>query len=132
MSDATLLATAHTQVYTSLRYPEATREWERLAPAAQTWAAWQTEYREANVERLQLLRAHANAFGRCHHGQQQYHYGQWHDHLRRTGSDRERSDKQQFTLGNDGHATGSIIDALGHYATWWNNPCNDYINNPSG
>ncbi len=28
MSDATLLATAHLQVFASLHYPEATREWE--------------------------------------------------------------------------------------------------------
>ena len=50
MSDATLLATAHTQVYASLHCLEATCKWERLAPAAQTWAARQTKYREANVE----------------------------------------------------------------------------------
>jgi hypothetical protein len=52
MSDATLLATAHAQVFTSLHYPEATREWERLPPASQTWESWQTKYREVNVERL--------------------------------------------------------------------------------
>ena len=63
MADATLLATAHAQVYASLHYPETTREWERLPPAAKTWAAWQTKYREANVERLRLLRATTNAFG---------------------------------------------------------------------
>jgi hypothetical protein len=63
MSDATLLATAHSQVFASLHYPEATREWERLPPALQTWASWQTKYREANVKRLRLLRANSNSFG---------------------------------------------------------------------
>ncbi len=63
MSDATLLATAHLQVFASLHYPEATREWEQLPPALQTWASWQTKYREANVERLRLLRANPNSFG---------------------------------------------------------------------
>jgi hypothetical protein len=63
MSDATLLATAHLQVFTSLHYLEATREWERLPPALQTWAAWQTNYREANVKRLRLLCAKPNSFG---------------------------------------------------------------------
>ena len=63
MSDATLLATAHLQVFASLHYPEATREWERLPPASQTWASWQTKYREANVKRLRLLRANPNSFG---------------------------------------------------------------------
>ncbi len=42
MSDATLLATAHSQVFASLHYPEATWEWEQLPPALQTWASWQT------------------------------------------------------------------------------------------
>jgi len=63
MSDAQVLATAHAQVFASLHYPEATREWERLPTASKTWAAWQTKYRQANVERLRLLRAQANAFG---------------------------------------------------------------------
>jgi hypothetical protein len=63
MSDATLLATAHLQVFASLHYPEASREWERLPPVLQTWASWQTKYREANVERLRLLRADPNSFG---------------------------------------------------------------------
>jgi hypothetical protein len=63
MSDATLLATAHSQVFASLHYPEATREWERLPPASQTWASWQTKYREANVKHLCLLRANLNSFG---------------------------------------------------------------------
>ncbi len=49
MSDATLLATAHSQVFASLHYPEATWEWEQLPPTSQTWASWQTKYREANV-----------------------------------------------------------------------------------
>ena len=63
MSDAQVLATAHAQVFASLHYPEATREWERLPTASKTWAAWQIMYRQANVERLRLLRAQANAFG---------------------------------------------------------------------
>jgi hypothetical protein len=29
----------------------------------QTWVAWQTKYREANVERLLLIRANPNSFG---------------------------------------------------------------------
>ncbi len=62
MSDATLLATAHLQVFASLHYPEATREWERLPPALQTWASCQTKYPEANAERLRLLRANPNSF----------------------------------------------------------------------
>ncbi len=36
MLDATLLATAHLQVFASLHYPETTREWERLSLASQT------------------------------------------------------------------------------------------------
>ncbi len=63
MSDAKLLATAHSQVFASLHYLEATREWEQLPPASQTWASWQTKYREANVERLRLLHANSNSFG---------------------------------------------------------------------
>ena len=63
MSDATLLATAHTQVFASLQYPAATREWEQLPQAQQTWAAWQTKYGKANIERLRLQRANLNSFG---------------------------------------------------------------------
>jgi hypothetical protein len=63
MLDATLLATAHSQVFASLHYLEATQEWERLPLALQTWASWQTKYHEANVKRLSLLRANSNSFG---------------------------------------------------------------------
>ncbi len=63
MSDAMLLATAHSQVFASLHYSEATWEWEQLPPASQTRASWQTKYREANVERLCLLCANLNSFG---------------------------------------------------------------------
>ena len=63
MSDATLLATAHSQVMASLHYPEATREWERLPPTSKTWTAWQLKYREANVERMRLLKANPTSFG---------------------------------------------------------------------
>jgi hypothetical protein len=63
MSDAMLLVTAHLQVFASLHYPEATWEWERLPLALQMWASWQTKYREANIERLRLLRANPNSFG---------------------------------------------------------------------
>jgi hypothetical protein len=63
MLDATLLATAHSQVFASLHYLEATWEWEKLPQALQTWASWQTKYREANVEHLRLLRANPNSFG---------------------------------------------------------------------
>jgi len=65
MSDAKVLATAHSQVFASPHYPEATREWERLPPAQQT--AWQAKYREANIERLRLQRANPNSFGSAHH-----------------------------------------------------------------
>jgi hypothetical protein len=67
MSDATVLAMAHSQVFASLHYPEATREWERLPSAQQTWTAWQTKYREANIERLHLQRANPSSFGNAHH-----------------------------------------------------------------
>ena len=63
MSDATLLATASLQVYASLHFPEATREWEQLPPASRTWAAWQTKYRQAHIERKRLLLVNANSFG---------------------------------------------------------------------
>jgi hypothetical protein len=63
MLDATLLATAHSQVFASLHFPEATQEWERLPPASQTWEAWQLKYREANIKRLRLQRANPHSFG---------------------------------------------------------------------
>ena len=63
MSDAVLLATASSQVFASLHYPEATREWERLAPASQTWPAWQVKYRLAHVECKRLLKANPLSFG---------------------------------------------------------------------
>ena len=63
MSDATLLATAHLQVMASLHYPEATREWEQLPPKGKTWTAWQIKYREANLERMRLLKANPTSFG---------------------------------------------------------------------
>jgi hypothetical protein len=57
MSDEVVLATASSQIFNSLHYPEATREWERLPAASKTWAAWQTKYREAHLERKRLLKA---------------------------------------------------------------------------
>ena len=47
----------------SLHYPEATREWERLPPTSKTWTAWHLKYREANVERMRLLKANPTSFG---------------------------------------------------------------------
>jgi hypothetical protein len=67
MSDATLLATAHTQVMASLDYPEAVREWELLLPAAKTWPAWQAHFRAANIARNRLLKANPLAFGVANH-----------------------------------------------------------------
>jgi hypothetical protein len=67
MSDATLLATAHSQVMASLHYPEATREWELLPPAAKTGVAWQAHYRAANIARNRLLKANPLAFGAANH-----------------------------------------------------------------
>ena len=67
MSDATLLATAHSQFMASQHYPDACREWERLAPAAKTWVAWQAHYRLANIERDRILKANPLAFGAANH-----------------------------------------------------------------
>ena len=67
MLDATLLATAHLQVMGSLHYPEATRKWERLAPAAKTWVAWQAHFHTANIERDCLLKMNPLAFGAANH-----------------------------------------------------------------
>ena len=67
MSDATLLATAHSQVMASQHYPEAWREWERMAPAAKTWVAWQAHYRLANIERDRILKSNPLAFGAANH-----------------------------------------------------------------
>ena len=67
MSDATLLATAHSQVMSSLHYPEAVRDWERLAPTAKTWAAWQTAFCLANIERDRILKINPLAFGAANH-----------------------------------------------------------------
>ena len=67
MSDATLLATAHSQVMASQHYPEATREWERMATATKTWVAWQAHYRIANIERDRLLKINPLAFGAANH-----------------------------------------------------------------
>jgi hypothetical protein len=67
MADATLLATAHSQVMGSLHYPEASREWEQLAPAAKTWMAWQPHFSAANIERDRLLKANPLAFGAANH-----------------------------------------------------------------
>lgn len=67
MSNATLLATAHSQVMASLHYPEATREWELRAPATKTWTAWQAHYREANIARTRLLKANPLAFRAANH-----------------------------------------------------------------
>ena len=67
MSDATLLATAHSQVMASQHYPEAWREWERMAPAAKTWVAWQSHFRLANIERDRILKANPLAFGAANH-----------------------------------------------------------------
>ena len=67
MLDATLLATAHSQVYASLHFPEASREWERLAPHLKTWTAWQTKFCEADQERKRLQRANPTSFGVANH-----------------------------------------------------------------
>jgi len=67
MSDATLLATAHSQVMASQHYPEAWRKWERMAPAAKTWVAWQAHYRLANIERDRILKSNPLAFGAANH-----------------------------------------------------------------
>ena len=67
MSDATLLATAHSQVMASQHYPEAWREWERMAPAAKTWVAWQAHYCLANIERDRILKSNPLAFGAANH-----------------------------------------------------------------
>ena len=67
MSDEVLLATASSQVFKSMHFPEATREWERLPPASKTWAAWQTKYREAHLERKRLLLANPGGFGGAAH-----------------------------------------------------------------
>jgi len=63
MSDEVLLATASSQVFKSMHFPEATREWERLPAATKTWAAWQTKYREAHIEQKRLLMANPGSFG---------------------------------------------------------------------
>jgi hypothetical protein len=63
MSDQVLLATASSQVFKSMHFPEATREWERLPAASKTWAAWQIKYREAHIERKRLLMANPDGFG---------------------------------------------------------------------
>jgi hypothetical protein len=63
ISDEVLLATASSQVFKSMHFPEATREWERLPVASKTWAAWQTKYREAHIERKLLLMANLGGFG---------------------------------------------------------------------
>jgi hypothetical protein len=67
MSDATLLATAHLQVMGSQHYPEAVRDWERLAPAAKTWVAWQAAFRLANIEWARLLKLNPLVFGAANH-----------------------------------------------------------------
>jgi hypothetical protein len=67
MSDATLVATAHSQVMASLQFPEDTRAWELLPPASKTWAAWQIRYRAANIERNRLLKLNPLAFGAANH-----------------------------------------------------------------
>jgi hypothetical protein len=67
MSDEVLLATASSQVFRSMHFPEATREWERLPAASKTWAAWQTKYREAHLERKRLLLANPGGFGGAAH-----------------------------------------------------------------
>ena len=63
MSDEILLATASSQVFASLHYPKATREWEQLPTTSQTWPAWQVKYRLAHIERKRLLLANPNSFG---------------------------------------------------------------------
>jgi hypothetical protein len=63
MSDEVLLATASSQVFKSMHFPEITREWERLSLASKTWGAWQTKYREAHIEQKRLLMANPGGFG---------------------------------------------------------------------
>ena len=63
MSDEVLLATASSQVFKSMHFPETTREWERLPLASKTWATWQVKYREAHIERKRLLLENPGGFG---------------------------------------------------------------------
>lgn len=67
MADATVLATAHSQIMGSLHYPEAVQQWEFKQPAAKTWAAWQVHFREANIAHNRLLKANPLAFGAANH-----------------------------------------------------------------
>jgi len=63
MSDEVLLATASSQVFKSMHFPETTREWERLPAASKTWVAWQVKYREAHIERKRLLQENPGVLG---------------------------------------------------------------------
>ena len=65
--DEVLLATASSQVFKSMHFPKATREWERLPAASKTWEAWQVKYREAHLEQKRLLLANLGGFGGAAH-----------------------------------------------------------------
>jgi hypothetical protein len=57
MSDQQLLTIASASVYASQDFTRATEDWERLLPAAKTWAAWKIAYLHAHCERARLLQA---------------------------------------------------------------------------
>jgi len=61
MLDDNLLAIASTAVLASGHFPRPTDEWEALAPAAKTWAAWKTHYRAAHIARKRQMLAAGNA-----------------------------------------------------------------------
>ena len=63
MLDEVLLATATSQVFKSMHFPEAAREWERLPAASKTWAAWQVKYRTAHLKQKRLQLANPVFFG---------------------------------------------------------------------
>jgi hypothetical protein len=67
MLDEVLLATASSQVFKSMHFPEATRKWERLLAASKTWVAWQIKYRKAHLKRKRLLLANPGGFGGAAH-----------------------------------------------------------------
>lgn len=61
MLDGNLLAIASTAVLASGHFPRPTDEWEALAPAAKTWAAWKMHYRTAHIARKRQMLAAGNA-----------------------------------------------------------------------
>ena len=63
MSDHQLLTIASASVYASQDFTRATEDWERLLPAAKTWAAWKIAYLRAHRERARLLQAQGGNIG---------------------------------------------------------------------